>query len=376
MTLSNGFMRPELGGLSSEANHNKALITQFRQTCPGRVVPPAPSSPSHVDDLVIGRSLSTYSASATNNKIRFQGSSGGVITALTTWLLETGQARRIFTVKESDSPHRTTVPVTLTRKEEALASAGSRYCPVATLAGVPRELSSDDVVVGKPCEISALRRQYPITDPASPLLLSFFCAGTPSLEATNRILDKHGIDSNDVLTSLRYRGNGWPGKFTATSAHGVTASMSYDESWGNHLGPTMQWRCKLCANGVGESADIVCADYWESDDKGYPIFDEEDGTSAVVVRTERGASLIQAAFNDKVIAGHSIAPCDLADVQPGQKAKRTHMASRLAGTFIAGKRIPRYRGYRLLEKEGDSPRNFYGNVRATWGRARRLLGGS
>lgn len=51
--------------------------------------------------------------------------------------------------------------------------------------------------------------------------------------------------------------------------------MSYNESWGNILGKYLQKRCKICPDGIGEFADIVCADAWHGDKSGYPNFEEK-----------------------------------------------------------------------------------------------------
>ena len=110
-------------------------------------------------------------------------------------------------------------------------------------------------------------------------------AGTPSQHATDAVLASLGAPPDADLVRLRYRGEGWPGSFTAQDAAGATWSTSYDASWGAHLGKAVQWRCKICPDGVGESSDVTAGDFWRSDERGYPLFDEGDGFSALVART-------------------------------------------------------------------------------------------
>src|SRR5690606_23400732 len=148
------------------------------------------------------------------------------------------------------SPRRT-VPVTIMSREQALAAAGSRYAPVGALDN-PAILTAG-AVTGKPCEIAALRQASDdLVAGETPLLLSFFCAGTPSQHATDQLLSKLGVEPDDPVDALRYRGNGWPGRFVATAGD-REVSADYDESWGKTLGPTTQWRCKICPDGIGES---------------------------------------------------------------------------------------------------------------------------
>src|SRR5699024_5989573 len=146
------------------------------------------------------------------------------------YLVEAGHARAVRGAAMGSLQPTRTVPVRIMSRDEALAASGSRYAPVSTLDGLN---DSYDAVVGKPCEISALRRMQPESE-GGPVSLSFFCAGTPSQRATRSLIAKLGIDP-DAATTLRYRGNGWPGDFTVGDGTTV-ARVSYDDSWGKHLG--------------------------------------------------------------------------------------------------------------------------------------------
>lgn len=199
-----------------------------------------------------------------------------------------------------------------------------------------------------------------------PILLSFFCAGLPSQNATTKVVRLLGGNPEEV-TSLRYRGEGWPGRF-AISQPGLDASLSYSESWGTHLGPTMQWRCKACADGVGESADIVAADFWEADACGYPKFDEGDGVSAVLTRTPAGAALFAEAMAAGVIEATEISVSALYGIQPHQRERRSTMAARLLGVRLGLGTVPRYKGFGLWRHAStsalpDLPRALVGGFR-------------
>ena len=97
--------------------------------------------------------------------------------------------------------------------------------------------------------------------------------------------------------------------------------MSYDESWGGVLGPATHWRCKLCADGVGESADVVAADLWRVDERGYPVFTEGPGSSALIARTERGLEAVRAA----AAAGALV-------LRPIRDVRRSRRRNRCSGT--------------------------------------------
>jgi coenzyme F420 hydrogenase subunit beta len=124
------------------------------------------------------------------------------------------------------------------------------------------------------------------------LVLSFFCAGVPSLDRSDAVVRKLGFEP-DSITFFRYRGEGWPGEASAVGKDGSERRMSYADSWGGVLAKEVQFRCKICPDAVGGSADLVCADAWYADEAGYPAFDDLPGRSLVIARTRIGAELLR-----------------------------------------------------------------------------------
>lgn len=342
-------------------------VARFAQVCPGRTVRAAQPEGSARDPL-LGPVLGCWEACARDPQIRRRGSSGGVLTALTTWLVEQGEAVRGVAAGAAPGAPRRTVPVTITTRADALASAGSRYAPVGVCAH-PDAADAGSVTTGKPCEVAALRALTGPDDPA-PLLLSFFCAGTPSAAATDDVLSGLGVGADEPLDALRYRGDGWPGEFAAVRPDGRRVATSYHDSWGEVLGKAVQWRCKTCPDGVGESADVVAGDLWRSDERGYPLFDESDGWSALVARTARGRDVVERAVAAGVLEIRPVDPGTVMAVQPLQRARRRTLAGRLLGARLAGARPPRYRGFGLLGLAARSLRENVRTARGTYGRVR------
>lgn len=201
-------------------------------------------------------------------------------------------------------------------------------------------------------------------------MISFFCAGVPSLSGVRRVLDALGVAEEDVK-AFRYRGNGWPGYATATLADGRKAEMSYADSWGNILSKHLQFRCKICPDGVGSFADVVCADAWQCDEAGYPLFEERDGISLVVSRTAKGEALVAAAEAAGLLATQPLRISAIAPMQPGQRSRKQLSASRLLALAVTGKPVPRFRGLNILAAGRRA--GLAANLRSFLGTCRRLL---
>ena len=354
-----GFMRP---ARRHEGNADSSAVKDFLESCPGVRVNAGPRPAGSRRHPTMGPYLRAWEAWATAGDLRYVGSSGGALTALHSWLLSTGEVARVVGAAADRSDPRRSVPVTILSREDAIAAAGSRYAPVA-VASNRDILLAGTAVTAKPCEIASLRalsgRPNRLAAEeqggSGALLLSFFCAGTPSSHATDTLIHDLGIPEDTIPDELWYRGRGWPGRFTVRS-QARTVDTDYDTSWGTTLGPSTQWRCKVCADGVGESADIVAADFWQTDDHGYPVFIEGDGVSAVIARTERGVQVIERAISAGVLQVRELEMDALARVQPLQRERRETLLGRLVGSRVGGRVPPRFVGFRLIRLSAAPPR--------------------
>jgi coenzyme F420 hydrogenase subunit beta len=349
-----GYMRPNVGPIIP-LESAKSSAKLFQASCPG-VGLRARSAPEDQYDPIFGSFVSVWRASAVDPEVRLHGSSGGVLTALSAWMVETGQVKSAVGSSGDTANKSRSVPVRIMSRQEAIAASGSRYAPVSN-ATLFTPGAEDEVFVGKPCEVSAvyqLQEAMGIEQEIRPILLSFFCAGTPSQHATDALLNELGT-SPDLVEKVRYRGMGWPGNFVATSLDGIESGVSYDVAWSKHLGPTIQWRCKICPDGTGGHADVAVGDFWESDERGYPLFEDAPGNSIAIARTARGHRLLLEAMKAGVL---TLEPANLADVsrvQPSQVLRRKTLIGRIGGALVAGKRVPRYIGYRSAALAARTP---------------------
>ncbi len=360
-----GFLRPHQH--SSVSADENARISKI---CPG--LTQTVSVGNRQNDPLWGPYLSMQSGAATDSDLRYAGASGGGLSALAAWLITSGTVEAVVQIKADPLRAVGNVATISRTRDEVLASAGSRYAPAAPLAILPD--IPDDLqrlaFIGKPCDAAALRALAAEDAQIAqrfPVILSFFCAGTPSLMGAEAVLAALDTDPSDAKT-FRYRGNGWPGKATVTRQDGTKQSMSYHDSWGKILSKHVQQRCKICADGTGVAADIVCADAWDSDENGYPLFEEAEGTSLIVARTEVGVSLLSKAEAEGAISLSPFSVPSLTAIQPGQRNRRRAVLARLAALRLVGKPIPRYHGLDLLAAARQATlksllRNLFGTLR-------------
>lgn len=297
-----------------------------------------------------GPMLELWTGNSTDPEVRYRGSSGGVISQIAIHLLESKAVNFVVHTRADPGEPIGNVTNPSYNRADILSGAGSRYAPSSPLAELNAYLETGQqfAFIGKPCDVAALRRMAkidPRIDAQVPVMLSFFCAGVPSRFGALAVLKKLKVETAHV-SKFEFRGRGWPGLTRATRFDGSEATMDYNSSWGMVLSRTLQFRCKICPDGTGEFADIVCADAWYGKD-GYPDFEEREGRSLVIVRTERGRALLRAVEGQKLVVLEPLDAGEIAKMQPYQRDRKRAVLARLGALLAGGRKRPRYTGLRL-----------------------------
>ena len=282
---------------------------------------------------------------AADPEIRFAGSSGGAATALALYCVERlGMHGVLHVAARKDVPYLNEAVMSRSR-EALLARTGSRYAPASPCDGLQmiEDAPGPCVFIGKPCDVAAVqkaRKLRPKLDEKIGLTIAFFCAGTPTTRGTLELLKRLGVDDPSQLHSLRYRGHGWPGRWTArfrnACGEAQERTLSYEESWGS-LTRHKQWRCHLCVDHTGEFADIAVGDPWYR-----TIQPGEPGRSLVLARTARGAALLSSAARDRSVHLEATEVIFLAASQPNLLRARASVWGRRLALRLAGLPAPRY----------------------------------
>ena len=356
-----GFLVPSLDELSTE---EKKTVS--------RICPSVNMRSSSQRLSLWGPVKKCYEAWASDPKVRFGASSGGVVSALACYLLETKQVDGILHVR-SDGLYKNELQVSRSR-EEVISNSSSRYAPASVFDRFMEIMESADerfCFIGKPCDLAALsnfEKAYPQYAGRVRLRISIFCAGVPSLGASKGLVNS--LRPSSAPVHLQYRGNGWPGEFSARYADDEVRSVSYEDSWGKVLGKSLGLRCKVCPDGTGYLADISTGDAWKTHN-GYPDFSDRDGVNFVLVRTDEGARALEGAHeNGDIEMTESELSC-LKEMQPSQFQKSMRSPWRLLGVRLATGVNFNFRGFHLSGRAFKL--SFLTGVRECLGTIRRCI---
>lgn len=322
-----------------------------------------------------GPVLAAWEGWAADTEIRHRGSSGGAVTALAAFALDSGLAGGVAHIAARTDDPRLNEAVISRDRAGLLRGAGSRYAQASPAETLGRIAADDHPIafIGKPCDVAsthkAMRADKALADKI-PLTIAIFCAGAPNLNATDRLLDRLGVPKDGTLVDLRYRGQGWPGLMQAEWLDGDGArhrseGIPYAEGWGRILQAERRWRCRVCADHTGAFADISVGDPWHNPPEG----NTDAGRSLIVARTPRGRAFVEAAIAAGVLLAEARGRDVIAAAQPNLKATHGAVWGRRIAMRAMGLAAPRDRGLALFAMwRGLSLRAKLQSVAGTWKR--------
>lgn len=349
--------------------------------CPGIRMTNDTSHPDEIKKLKQGWGtiLALYEGHATDHELRYTGSSGGVANALALFCIEKlGMNQVIHTTPDEQFPwlNKTTKS---TNRLDLCKTSSSRYSPASPAEGVSLigSCTGKSVFIGKPCDVAAhykCAQNIKGVQEKTGCTIGIFCAGTPSTKGTLDLLDKLGVDK-EQLEEFRYRGRGWPGmtSYRLKNESSYTEKMTYDESWG-FIQKYRPLRCYQCPDGTSEFADISCGDPWHK--KATP---GEVGISLVLARTSRGKKIIEQAIEAGYVELRSTEPESLIEAQKNLIDKRSWIAGRLITHRLIGIPVPEFKGFNLgklwmKSSALDKVKSIYGTLRRAFARNYRKPG--
>lgn len=334
-----------------------------------------PNSGKQIEDFdlteIFGRKKRIYYGWAQDDVLRRKASSGGVLTSVAAYMLDNGIVDGVIhTCKNNNNPTETVTCISY-NSQELCDRVGSRYSISHPLERLDK-LNNDKkyLFIGKPCDVTALRNYTKINPSISeqiPYMFSFFCAGLPSVDAQEELLKR--LEVNSECVDLNYRGNGWPGMVTAIDKEGNSYFMDYENAWGNILGRDIMRMCKICADGIGESADLSCGDWWFLNDVGEPDFTEHDGRNVIFCRTDKGLEILKAAKDNKYIVVYdNVKEKDIFKIQKYQYIRRGTLFIKIITLKLLRMPTPKYDLKKILKYSKNTSivlqiRTFFGLIK-------------
>ena len=349
---STGYLHPIVVGVL-----DNETVDDIYDICPGPRVDGLPSDlidEATKVDIVWGPMQRIVRAWAGDPNLRFEGSTGGVLSALASYLLSSKRVEFILHVKAS-----TTEPTFGERHlsfnhVDVMEAAGSRYGPTAALIDIREVLDRGQpfAFIGKPCDISALRN-FARHDKRVEQLVKYWltpvCGGYMQPSSTESFLYRNDVKPEDV-TAFRYRGRGCPGPTRIETKEHVK-ELHYLDFWGEDASQwSLPFRCKICPDGIGEAADIAASDTWPGGSPTRQDSENDPGTNAILARTSIGLELLESAQRDDAITiDHDVTADDLSCYQPHQMRKKYAVWARYQGLSDEGRIVPQVNRLRIRE---------------------------
>lgn len=300
----------------------KSLDSEISQVCPSLNI----RQDNKSSNSFWGNVLEINEGWSTDPDIRFHAASGGATTSIAISLIENNTVDKVLQVGLTGSHYLYNSLKISSSKADILECAQSRYAPALVFDNIFQILKENPndrfAFIGKPCDVAAIRnlqKFHPEFKRQIIVCISIFCAGMPSYKATEKAWKQSGENKEPIR--LKYRGDGWPGFFTAQWADGTDYKLDYNESWGKILGRSLGMRCKVCPDGIGELADIAIGDAWITKN-GYPDFTEQDGKCFIMIRTTIGQEIYGKAVSSGYIESHKLDISNIAKMQPYQAERR------------------------------------------------------
>lgn len=248
----------------------------------------------------IGRVISVAVARARDNRIREKATDGGVVTALLTYLMDTG---RIDGAIVSQNTGQGRVPCLATTREGILASAGSHFSSshgmvrfaeeyatfspsVKALSGLRQAPLDRIAFVGTPCQINTIRKMQALKIvPADSILycLGLFCSGNFSFtgDLFDVLKEKYGFRKEDIR-KINIKEN-----FIFSLISGETLLVPVEE-----LSSVKRTACNFCEDFSAEYSDIS-----------FGGLGSENGWTTAVIRSSAGKDLFDQA-REKVLESY------------------------------------------------------------------------
>lgn len=209
-----------------------------------------------------------YLARSSNEEILNKTESGGVVTSLLKFALESKRVDAVLAIKARDGNRYDGIPVLISDPEEVIATAGALHCVTVNIPRYIKEyldgaFNMKLAVVGKPCDIRGIielvKREQINLD--NLFLVGLNCSGTLSpVVAKKTIVEEFGADPLDVVYE-----DIEDGKLIISLKDGTEKTKDLKEL--EQKGYGRRENCQRCEVKIPTMADIACGKWGVTNNK-------------------------------------------------------------------------------------------------------------
>ncbi len=218
---------------------------------------------------LLGEYVANYIGYAVEERTRYMGSSGGIITAILCFAIDEGLIDGAIVSKPTSGL--LSGVFMAKNKEEINAAQGSKYFPVPMVSAIKDVIITPGrfAFVGLPCHLIALKKMeqyHPCLKDKIVLKLGLFCGRGVDSNGIKYVLRTYKVPIQNV-TSISFRGYGWPGKMHISYFSGGKKSDVFipHHEYVKYLFPAyyfMPKSCLFCSDHIAEHADLSFGDPW------------------------------------------------------------------------------------------------------------------
>ncbi len=284
-----------------------------------------------------GHFLRATVAYSTDNFIRDNSTSGGIVTALVIHMIESGKADGAVVIASDERDLWKGKAILATNRDEVLSAMKSKYsvCPTNIVFSEIKKRPGKFVLVGLPCQIQGYLKAAaadPIIREKIILSIGLFCHASVELDAYKVIWETLGDKVTQAKKYISRLGK-HPGTPHIEMKGGILSPVYFPEREGYRPSSTevlnvlyrlyTPERCFTCFDALAQFADISVGDPFlppPSKDTRW-----SEGWSFVMLRTNRGED----AYNDCLLKGriHSVELSKIAALSCNRKMAK-HKRSR------------------------------------------------
>lgn len=264
-------------------------------------------------DKYIGPHIGCKKGYGTDEEIRKNAASGGMVTSLLCNMLEHGDIDGAWVTKTAfENGELTYKTFVATTKEEICDASSSVYMNIPLLKHIDviKNFDGKVAVVMTPCMIrglnAILEKDSQLKEKVV-LKLGLYCSGTHSPKATTLSMEKSGITGENAKR-LYYRRGHWRGTSSVIYNDGSTKEFSYSKTICAYKNAYFFEKdsCMYCQDHFAMGSDISFGDIWLKEMKGNPI-----KHTSCVIRTEKAYEMLQRAIDEGVIHAEHISDRDM-----------------------------------------------------------------